>query len=145
MSTYFDTSFLVSLYSVDVNTNSAVRLLQGATGSSLITTFGELEFVNAISLRVFRSEISPAKGESSIADFEQDLRDGIFQLKPLPDHVFQRARLLSRQNTPQLGTRAADLLHVAAALDLGATSFYSFDLRQRKRARSVNLKLNVLR
>jgi hypothetical protein len=130
---------------VDVNTNSAVRLLQAVTGSSLITTFGELEFVNAISLRVFRREISPGKGESSIADFEQDLRDGIFQLKPLPDHVFQRARLLSRQTTPQLGTRTADLLHVAAALEVGAAGFYSFDVGQRKLARNVKLKLNVLR
>jgi predicted nucleic acid-binding protein len=56
--------------------------------------------------------------------------------------VFERARLLSRQTTAKLGTRTADLLHVAAALELGADYLYSFDLQQRKLAQTVRLKLN---
>jgi predicted nucleic acid-binding protein len=70
------------------------------------------------------------------------LRDGIFQIRGLSDEVFERARQLSRQTTPKLGTRAADLLHVAAALEFGATHFYSFNQRQRKLARAVRFKLN---
>jgi hypothetical protein len=70
------------------------------------------------------------------------LRDGIFQIRGLSDEVFERARQLSRQTTPKLGTRAAALLHVAAALEFGATHLYSFDQRQRKLARAVRLKLN---
>jgi predicted nucleic acid-binding protein len=58
------------------------------------------------------------------------------------DAFFERARQLSRQTTAKLGTRTADLLHVAAALELGADYFYSFDRQQRKLAQSVRLKLN---
>jgi predicted nucleic acid-binding protein len=39
-------------------------------------------------------------------------------------------------------TRTADLLHVAAALELGASDFFSFDRQQRKMAEAAGLKLN---
>jgi predicted nucleic acid-binding protein len=70
------------------------------------------------------------------------LRDGALQLRALSDAIFERASQLSRQTTAKLGTRTADLLHVAAALELGAEYFYSFDQQQRKLARAVRLKLN---
>jgi len=139
---YVDTSFLISLYSPDVNSGAAARTMQGSKGTRFVTTFGELEVVNALGLRVFRKEVSAAHAQSSLADFEQDLRDGLFQLRPLPDPVFERARQLSRETTARLGTRAADLLHVAAALELGAASLYSFDQQQRKLAQAMQLKLN---
>jgi predicted nucleic acid-binding protein len=59
LSTYVDTSFLVSLYCIDANTSAAAHWMQGFKGTLLITTFGDLEFINAIGLRVFRKEISP--------------------------------------------------------------------------------------
>jgi predicted nucleic acid-binding protein len=49
---------------------------------------------------------------------------------------------LSQQTTAKLGTRAADLLHVAAALELGADYLYSFDRKQRTLAQAVRLKVN---
>jgi len=63
-------------------------------------------------------------------------------LRPLPEQAFDRARQLSRQPTAHLGTRTADLLHVAAALELGVDVLYSFDKQQRKLARAVRLKIN---
>lgn len=144
MNAYVDTSFLVSLYSVDANSAAAVQAMRAARRVLLLTTFAELEVVNALELRVFRKEVSPAQAHSSLNDFEQDLRSGIFQLKPLPDNVFGRARQLSRRTTPRLGTHTADLLHVAAALELGSDWFYSFDRQQRKLARALKLKVNPL-
>jgi len=41
-----------------------------------------------------------------------------------------------------LGTRAVDVLHVAAALELGATGFFTFGLKQRKMAEATGLILN---
>ena len=107
-------------------------------GDLFITVLGELEVVNAFGLRVFRREASPAAAKSALANFEKDLRDGILQLRGFPEPVFER----SRQTTAKLGTRTADLLHVAAALELGADYLYSFDLQQRKLAQTVRLKLN---
>ena len=70
------------------------------------------------------------------------MRHGVFQLRGLTDSVLERAQQLSRQTTAKLGTRTTDLLHVAAALELGVDCLYSFDLHQRKLAQSLHLKLN---
>jgi predicted nucleic acid-binding protein len=40
---------------------------------------------------------------------------------------------------PQLGTRTLDTLHVASALELGASEFWTFDQRQQKLAKAVGL------
>jgi predicted nucleic acid-binding protein len=139
---YADTSFLVSLYSPDANSVAAARTMQASRADRLLSVFGELEVVNAIGLRVFRKEVSATQAQSSLNDFEQDLRAGVFQLKPLPEQVFERARQLSRQTSPKLGTRTADLLHVATALELAADCLYTFDQQQRKLAQTLRLKLN---
>jgi predicted nucleic acid-binding protein len=60
----------------------------------------------------------------------------------LPEQVFERSRQLSGLTTPKLGTRTADLLHVATALELSADYLYTFDRQQRKLAQSLRLKLN---
>jgi len=108
----------------------------------IVDTFGELEIVNAMGLRVFRKEISAVQAQSSLREFERDLRDRVFQLTGLADSFLERARQLSRQSTSKLGTRTVDLLHVAAALELGADCLYTFDQHQRKLAQTLRLKLN---
>ncbi|MGO9401937.1 MAG: type II toxin-antitoxin system VapC family toxin [Terriglobales bacterium] len=142
MKIYADTSFLVSLYSLDANSAVAVRTMQSSPGDRFLTTLGELEVVNALELRIFRKEVSPAQAQSSLDDFEKHLREGVFQIREFTDTIFERARQLSRQTTAKLGTRTAGLLHVAAALEVGADYLYSFDRQQRKLAQSVRLKLN---
>ena len=142
MKIYLDTSFLVSLYSPDINSGTAARLMHASKGDRLITMLGELEVVNALGLRVFRKEVLAAQAQSSFNDFDKDMRNGVLQLRPLSEQVFDRARQLSRQTTARLGTRTADLLHVAAALDLGVEALYSFDKQQRKLARAVRLRVN---
>jgi predicted nucleic acid-binding protein len=139
---YADSSFLVSLYSADANWIAAMRTMRTSRGGCILTSLGELEVINAFGLRVFRKEASAEQAQSSLTDFENDLRDGILQLRGLSDSVFERARLLSQQTTAKLGTRTADLLHVAAALELGVEYLYTFDQQQRKLARTVHLKLN---
>ena len=142
MRIYADASFVLSLYSFDANSAAAVRAMRSYAGERLITILGELEVVNALGLRIFRKEVTAVQAQSSLSNFERDLRDGVFQLRGLPDPIFDRARKLSRQTTAKLGTRTADLVHVAAALELGAECLFSFDERQRKLAQAVRLKLN---
>ena len=142
MKVYVDTSFLVSLYSPDSNSAIAARTMQLSRGGHFISTLVELEALNALELRVFRKDISSSQAQSSLKDFEKDVLGGILQLRPLSDQAFERARRLAKQTTSRLGTRTADLLHVAAALELGVDYLYSFDQQQRKLAQAVRLKLN---
>jgi predicted nucleic acid-binding protein len=106
----------------------------------LVTPFGESEFVSIVELRVFRKEISSVQAERSLRDFQKDLDAGSF-LKghPLPAGAYERAVLLSRRYTRQMGTRGMDVIHVAVALELGAEVFYTFDKGQAKLARRAGL------
>ncbi len=142
MRIYVDTSFLISLYAPDANSIAAAQIMQASKNSHLVSVFAELEAVNALELRVFRKEISPVQAKSSFHDFEKDLSQGVFQLIGLPEGAYQRAQQISRRTTARLGTRTADLLHVAAALELKADYLYSFDHQQRKLAKTLQLKVN---
>jgi predicted nucleic acid-binding protein len=139
---YVDTSFLVSLYTPDANSIPAAQIMQASRDTHVVSVLTELECINALQLRVFRKEISAAQAKSSLRSFESDVSQRVFQLVHLPEEAFRRAGQISRQTTPRLGIRSADLLHVAAALELKADALYSFDDRQRKLARSLRLKVN---
>jgi predicted nucleic acid-binding protein len=141
---YLDSSLLVSLYCLDANSASAAASLESAQDILLITTLCELETVNAFALRLFRKEISSRQCDVALRDFERDMSARTFRVKGVPQSAFERGRQLSRQFTPKLGTRTADLLHVSAALELGATALFSYDMNQRKMAEAAGLNLNPL-
>lgn len=54
--------------------------------------------------------------------------------------TFAVATDLARTHIARLGTRTLDSLHVAAALELKAERFWTFDDRQKKLAKAVGLK-----
>lgn len=142
MTIYVDTSFLVSLYALDSNSAPAVALMSKSSDRHIISSFAELETRNALQLRVFRKEIGAQQAKASWEDFQRDLRSGTFELRALPDRAFEKAHELSKKTTARLGTRTADLLQVAAALEMEADCLYSFDQQQRKLAQAVRLKIN---
>jgi predicted nucleic acid-binding protein len=144
LSVYVESSFLVSLYSPDVHSETAQRIIQAAREDLWLTALVEIEVVNALSQTVFRKESSLSQAQASLRAFDQDLRVGAYRMKPLPENVFVRARQVSRETTPRLGTRTLDLLHVAAALELGADEFYTFDRQQGKLAKEMKLKVNLI-
>ncbi len=142
MTVYVDTSFLVSLYAFDSNSASAIALMAKSADRHIISSFAELETGNALQLRVFRKEITSQQAKASWQDFQRDMRTGVFELKALSDRAFETAQELSQKTTARLGTRTADLLHVAAALEMSADCLYSFDQQQRKLAQAVRLKIS---
>jgi predicted nucleic acid-binding protein len=139
MSVYADTSFLVSLYVLDANSERAAARVKQAKFPVLLTSLGELELTNAISLRLFRKELAPSKIKAAHALVRKDLIDGVLLVKPLATGIFERAMRMARRRTPQLGTRTLDVLHVASALELKAEMFYTFDRNQEKLARAEGL------
>lgn len=142
MKIYADASFLLALYSPDTNSPTAAQVMLTTNGDVLVSALTELEVFNAMRLRVFRRELSESQIEAALSAFENDLREGVLQLRPLPERVFERVAHLSRDLTPQQGTRAAELLHLAAAIELGANSLCSFDQQQLHLARQLGLKTN---
>jgi len=141
---YLDSSLICSLYRIDSNTSAAVSLIHNASEPLLLTPFCELETLNAFSLGRFRKELSENELDRMRHDFQLDLEAPVYQLRPLPTTVFTSAKALSEKITPTIGVRAADLLHIAAAIELGATSLYTFDQKQHKSAQAAGLKVNPL-
>jgi predicted nucleic acid-binding protein len=141
---YLDASFVVSLYSVDANSRTALSSLPSSGEFLTVTKLAELETVNALELRVFRQAISRAEADASLRTFDEDLRKGVFLRTGIPESAYERARKLSLLITARVGVRTIDLLHVAAALELGATDFFTFDVRQQSVAADAGLKLNPM-
>jgi predicted nucleic acid-binding protein len=141
---YLDTSFVVSLYTNDANSAAAAEILNTVRVPLLMSSLTELETTNALGLRVFRREISKLEAAQSRRAFDEDLLRGGFMRNTLPESSFERARQLSLQTAAQLGVRTPDLLHVAAAIEFGASGLFTFDLQQRKLCSHVGLTLNHL-
>ena len=141
MSAYADTSFLVSLYTPDSNSEEAAARMKRAPLPVLLTSFVELEWINALELRVFRQELTVVEVRAARRAFRQDIQAGVFAVKPLPTAALERAAQIAGKQTRRLGTRTIDVLHVASALALAADTFYTFDHRQQKLAQSMGLKV----
>jgi predicted nucleic acid-binding protein len=139
LSAYADTSFLASLYVLDASSALAAGRMKRAKLPLLITPFGELELTNAVALRLFRKELSAFQVKAAHALIRKDLEDGVLMVNALPASAFERAKQIARRQTPRLGTRTLDVLHVASARALQADTFYTFDTRQAKLAAAEGL------
>jgi len=141
LSIYADTSFLVSLYTPDTNSARAAGQMRVIKGPIWLTAFGELELTNAFELRLFRRALTAPEIAAARSALREDLEGGVFWLKPLPVVVFEKARQIARKRTASLGTMTLDVLHVASAVALGATAFYTFDRNQSRLAAIEGLRV----
>ncbi len=142
MVVYADTSFLFSLYAQDANTLQAARAVKGGGLTFLLTDFQRYELRNALRLSVFRGHLQDDACQRILQQVTDDLDQGSFLAVPLVwSLVFAEAEALSVRHTGMLGTRSFDILHVAAAVTLGAKAFYTFDVRQTALAKKAGLKV----
>jgi hypothetical protein len=145
MKAYADTGFLCSLYAPDAHTGAAVERIKRQTLPLPFTWVHQLEFRNALRLRVFRNEITPTQRDASLNAMLADLAASILvhAMTPLMDLTMEAERL-SALHSETLGMRSLDILHVAAALVLGLPEFLTFDRRQQALAVAAGLQAPVL-
>ena len=142
MVAYADTSFLFPLYAQDANTARAAALGGTLQGALSVTPLQRFEMRNALRLAVFRGDIAENKCRHLLELIEADTKTGVLADVPVAwVEAYAAAEALSAAHTGQLGTRAVDVLHVAAAVALGATHFLSFDTRQKALASKVGMKV----
>jgi len=140
--TYADSSFLVSLYVEDSNTATSKNYLAKNAYTVALTIFSKSEAEHAIRTMAFRKRITIGEMTQGLLYFERDLEKGIYQLIALENgNLFQRASQLSHRYAQEFGVRYLDMLHIAAALLVGATRFLTFDARQGKLAKAVGLQV----
>lgn len=142
MVAYADTSFLFSLYAQDANTAQAARAAESDGATFLLTDLQRYELRNALRLSVFRGHLAEPACQRLLRQVSDDLEQGAFLVVPVAwRQVFAAAEALSADHTGDLGTRSFDILHVAAAVTLGAQAFYTFDVRQKALAKKAGLKV----
>jgi len=139
LSTYADTSFLVSLYIPDRHSPEAERRM-ASSPVVWLTPFHVAEWTNAVEQQVFRRAASRTEADQSHERFQQHRESGLWVEVALPESAFDICAQLARRHGARLGLRTLDTLHVASALELKAERFWTFDERQKKLARAVGLK-----
>jgi predicted nucleic acid-binding protein len=140
LSIYTDSSFFVSVYLPDSHSRAALGRL-ARHPRIWLTPFHEAEFVHAVQQQVFRGRYSSGDADRTIRDFRLDRDAGLWEVTNFPEAGFGSATTLAESYVARLGTRTLDSLHVAAALELKAERFWTFDERQAKLAKAAGLKV----
>ncbi|MBI4658927.1 MAG: type II toxin-antitoxin system VapC family toxin [Verrucomicrobia bacterium] len=138
--TYLDTGCFVKLYYPEPDSAKVIALIQGKPLCH--TPLHELEFMNALQLKVFLKSATTAQVTAARALVEADLNAGVL-VSPSGEwkDIFAEAVKLAEQHTGTIGCRSLDVLHCAAAKVLAAGEFISTDARQKKLAVAMGLNL----
>ena len=139
MNIYADTSFFVSLYLTDLHSIEAERRLTPESRLWL-TPLHVAEWTHAIEQHVFRKMISRREADRLEQRFQQHRESRLWIEVALPENALEHCTQLARRHGSRLGVRTLDTLHVAAALQLKAERFGTFDDRRKKLARAEGLK-----
>lgn len=149
MIAYPDTSFLCALFRSQDNSVQAIAC-RASMGEPLhATSLLEFEFLQSVHLQVClhtadrTKGFGPAEAGRMVAKWKAGIATGDVKLVRYDvEAVHLYARSLSVQYTATGGHRTLDVLHVATAVHLGAKRFLTFDVRQRKLAKAVGLKIS---
>lgn len=142
MVTGADTSFLFALYGNDAHTERAVSWAKSNRRALTLTVFNEYELGNALRFAEFRGALEAGEAQLFWTHFEADRDSGrlVINICNLAE-VVNEAKKISATHTLNAGHRSFDILHVAAALHLGAEEFLTFDLNQKKLAKAEGLAI----
>lgn len=137
MNSYPDTSFLCSLYRLQVYSPAAASWMAARSGPLPVTSLLLLEFRQSVRFqtRLFSLDrtkgYAPAEGARMLRDLQSDLAGGVLEMAAVDwADVHRIAENLSGKYTAQGGHRLADILHVATALHLASPEFLTFDSNQ---------------
>lgn len=139
MTTYVDSSALVSVYVNERFSKTARATVRGASQIPF-TPLHQLEVPNAFEMLVGRSAMTRDECHAILGQLREDVdAQRLMTVSPDLDQVFARAREFSRLYTEKTLARTLDLLHVAAAHVTSCTRFVSGDDRQLAVAKASGL------
>ncbi|MBL9115852.1 MAG: PIN domain-containing protein [Verrucomicrobiaceae bacterium] len=138
--TITDASFLVSFFGNDECTTKASRWWIKA---DVILTASRLVIFEAEnSMRTLHLEGKCTVDEClwAVGKMKRAIGEGLIEVRdPMTKRLYPSATRLSKYHSESKRFGAMDILHVAAALDLGARQLVTFDARQRELAEAEGL------
>jgi predicted nucleic acid-binding protein len=137
---YADTGWLCSLYAPDAHSSIVIARIRRQTLPLPFNWLHQIEFRNALRLRVFRREITTQQRDASLNAMLADLAAGVLEISSPPlAAVTTEAERLSATHSEKLGSRSLEILHVASAVVLGIPGFLTFDHRLNALAKAAGL------
>ncbi|HZM04304.1 MAG TPA: type II toxin-antitoxin system VapC family toxin [Candidatus Saccharimonadales bacterium] len=124
---YFDTSYLVRLYTKDVGWEKVRALAK--TDSIACCIHGHAESVAAFHRKFREGGLSQKGLETLLAEFEKDSDAVAYRWLPLSPAVVARVASTFAKLPTVVALRAADAIHLACAAERGFTKMYSNDSR----------------
>jgi predicted nucleic acid-binding protein len=140
VTTYFDSSVIVASYVQEPRSRKARKALS-AVVSAPFTPLLDLEVRTALRRMAGSGRLTSAESASVLSLVDDDVAAGRLGKVPLDLYAtLERAESLSARHAQRFLSRSLDLLHVAAALELGCTGFVTLDTRQGRLAAACGLK-----
>lgn len=138
---YLDTSALLKLYIREAGSEAVQARVATQDIPLPVWEIQEAELINGLRLKAFWKEITSEQAETQIAHFEDRRRRGLYRFPDIGRReLMETFRRLSAE-TPRLGCRTMDILHVACAVQIAAAEFLTFDRRQGELAHHAGLKV----
>jgi predicted nucleic acid-binding protein len=138
---YADSSFMVSVYLQDTHSSEAIRRLN-LSPALYVTQLNRAEVAHTFHQYVFRGQLDLFEVRRAWDEFEEDCAHGVWRRIEMPARSWETSIDLARKHGPVLGIRTLDSLHVAAALEVHAQNFWTFDERQGRLAAAAGLRVN---
>ena len=137
---------IVKLYVKEEYSRDTSNWLKENDEAIPLTSFHELELINAIHLKQFRAEITLDETCLIMSRFEEHEKSGIYYRPQLDwSAIFIRAIDLSKEHSASIGSRSLDILHVASALSINADRLLTLDDRQARLAALAGLKIEKIK
>ncbi len=137
---FADASFLVSAFINDENGPAAWRWWSVSDATLTVSRLVLFEAENAIRCGPFDGRCSHERSHDALTQLADALRQGLIVRRELSSNrLYPAAQRLSMRHTGPETYGAMDIIHVAAAQELRATRFVSFDLAQRRLAAAEGL------
>jgi len=141
---YLDTSAFLKLYVLEPGSETVQRVVEKRSDPLPVWEIQEMEFVNALELKVFWNEIPIADAKRLIDLFHDRKSRGLYFAPEIKrSELMADFRRLSGY-TAENGCRTMDILHVACPCQLKPEQFISFDARQKKLAVHAGLQVTDL-
>lgn len=121
---YVDTSVIVALLTVEPKTQSVTAWYAGLNDTPICSDWLLTEFSSALSIKLRTGQINEATAKRVRKEFAL-LADGGLRVVPVSRAAFAHAAEMVKLHDH--GLRAGDSLHLAVALELGASHMATLD------------------
>jgi predicted nucleic acid-binding protein len=136
---YLDTSAAVPMFVPEPASEAIDAWFSASTEVLVSADWIRTEFASALSMKVRRGELDEAAAQAAWRDFEEFCDSGL-RLLPVSRQSFATAARLARD--ARSGLRAGDSLHLAMALEAGATAILTADGNLDRNARANGLAVH---